>query len=65
MNTLTLDKLRQMYLFGMNDAFKTSLENTLKELMTQDQFFSHLLSSEWEKHRNPAIEKATKADSFR
>lgn len=27
MNNQTLEKLRQMRLFGMHDAFKTSLEN--------------------------------------
>ena len=31
MNNQTLEKLRQMRLFGMHDAFKTSLENTIKE----------------------------------
>ena len=41
MNNQTLEKLRQMRLFGMHDAFKTSLENTIKEKMTQDQFVSN------------------------
>ena len=45
-NELILEKLRSMRLFGMHDAFKTSLENTLKEQMTQDQFIFHLVSSE-------------------
>lgn len=44
MNNQTLEKLRQMRLFGMHDAFKTSLENTIKEKMTQDQFVSHLVT---------------------
>ena len=30
MNNQTLEKLRQMRLFGMHDAFKTSLEKTVK-----------------------------------
>lgn len=34
MNSQTLEKLRQMRFYGMYDAFKTSLENTLKEQMT-------------------------------
>jgi hypothetical protein len=46
MNNQTLEKLRGMHLYGMHDAFKTSLENTLKEQMTQDQFIFHLVSSE-------------------
>ena len=64
-NDLTLEKLRIMRLFGMHDAFKTSLENTLKEQMTQDQFIFHLVSSEWDNRRNRAVERAIKAASFR
>ena len=65
MNNQTLEKLRQMRLFGMHDAFKTSLENTLKEQMTQDQFIFHLVGSEWDNRRNRAIERATKQANFR
>lgn len=65
MNNQTLEKLRQMRLFGMHDAFKTSLENTLKEQMTQDQFIFHLVGSEWDNRRNRAIERAIKQANFR
>lgn len=65
MNNQTLEKLRQMRLFGMHDAFKTSLENTLKEQMTQDQFIFHLVSSEWDNRPNRAIERAIKQANFR
>jgi DNA replication protein DnaC len=64
-NNLTLDFLRQMRLYGMHDAFKTSLENTLKEQMTQDQFIAHLVASEWDNRRNRAVERAIKAAAFR
>lgn len=64
-NNHTLDKLRQMRLFGMHDAFKTSLETTIKERMTQDQFISHLVYSEWDNRRNRAIARAVKAAQFR
>ncbi|WP_165042878.1 IS21-like element helper ATPase IstB [Dysgonomonas sp. ZJ709] len=65
MNNQTVEKLRQMRLYGMHDAFKTSLENTLKEQMTQDQFIFHLVSSEWDNRRNRAIDRAIKAAIFR
>ncbi len=65
MNTSTLEKLRSMRLHGMHDAFKTSLETTLKENMTQDQFVAHLVSSEWDNRRNRAIERAVKGAQFR
>lgn len=64
-NNQTLEKLRQMRLFGMHDAFKTSLENTLKEQMTQDQFVFHLVCSEWDNRRNRAVERALKYAQFR
>lgn len=60
MNNRTLEKLRQICLYGMHDAFKTSLDNTLKEQMTQDQFIFHLVSSEWDNRRKRAIERAIK-----
>lgn len=61
----TLEKLSQMRLYGLHDAFKTSLENTLKEQMTQDQFVFHLVCSEWDNRRNRAIERAVKYAQFR
>lgn len=65
MNNQTLEKLRQMRMYGMRDAFKVSLENTIKESMTQDQFVGHLVFSEWDNRRNRAIERAVKAAQFR
>jgi len=65
MNNQTLEKMRQMRLFGMHDAFKTSLENTIKENMTQDGLVSHLVNSEWDNRRNRAVERAVKGAQFR
>ena len=65
MNNQTLEKLRQMRLFGMHDAFKTSLENTIKEKMTQDQFVSHLVHSEWDNRKNRPVEGADSPAQFR
>jgi len=64
-NNQTLEKLRQMRLYGMHDAFKTSLETTLKEQMTQDQLVAYLVASEWDNRRNRSVERAIKAASFR
>lgn len=64
-NKQTLEKLRQMRLYGMHDAFKTSLENNLKEQMPQDQFIFHLVCSEWDNRRNRSIERAVKSAQFR
>ena len=52
MNNKTLDKMRQMRMFGMYDAFKTNLESTEKEPLTADQFISLLITSEWDDRYN-------------
>lgn len=64
-NNQTLEKMRSLRLFGMHDAFKTSLETSIKEQMTQDQFVAHLICSEFDNCRNHAIKRAIKAAQFR
>lgn len=65
MNKETLDKMTQLRLRGMFNAFKTSLETTQKESMTIDQFTSWLVVSEWDDRRNRAIERAIRGANFR
>jgi len=65
MNTETLDKMRTLRLFGMSEAFKTSLESTVKETLTQDQFIHMLIVSEWDDRRQRAVERAIKQANFR
>jgi DNA replication protein DnaC len=65
MNSQTLERLQKMNLYGMYDAFKTSLETTLKESLTRDQFIARLVASEWDNRRNRAVERAVKAACFR
>jgi len=64
-NEKTLDKMRLMRLFGMYDTFKTSLESTLKETLTVDQFVAMLVSNEWDDRKNKAVERAIKMANFR
>jgi len=65
MNTETLEKMRQMRLFGMYDAFKTNLESSVKESLTPDQFISLLVANEWDDRKNRAVERAVRIASFR
>lgn len=64
-NEKTLEKMRLMRLFGMYDTFKTSLETTLKETLTVDQFIAMLVSNEWDDRKNKAVERAIKIANFR
>ena len=65
MNNETLDKLRQLRLYGMYDAFKTNLETSLKETLTADQFISLLVASEWGDRRNRSVERLVRLAGFR
>lgn len=59
MNQETLDKMRQMRLLGMYNAFKISMESFKTESMTTDQFVAWLVSNEWDDRCNRMIERLT------
>ena len=65
MNQETLEKMRQMRLQGMYNAFKTSMESFKTESMTTDQFVAWLVSNEWDDRCNRMIERLIKQASFR
>ena len=65
MNKETLDRMRQMRLFGMYEAFKTNLESSIKETLTPDQLVSLLVTNEWDDRRNRNIDRALKMANFR
>ena len=65
MNKETLDKMRQMRLLGMYNAFKISMESFKTESMTTDQFVAWLVSNEWDDRCNRMIERLIKQASFR
>jgi hypothetical protein len=65
MNELTLQKLRQMKLFGMVRAFRTSTENGNMEKLTNDEMVSILVDSEWDDRNNRRIERQMRNARFR
>ena len=65
MNNETLDKMRQLRLYGIYDAFKTSLEASVKETLTADQFVALLVASEWDDRRSRSVERAVRLAGFR
>jgi len=64
MNTNTLDKMKQMRLFGMHRTFTTSLEQPADQL-TPDEMVAMLIDSEWDDRHNRAIERSLKGARFR
>jgi len=65
MNEQTLERMRSMRMHGMHDAFKTSLETTIRETLTVDEFVEMLITSEWDDRRNRAIARFIQMAGFR
>ena len=65
MNKETLEKMRQMRLFGMYAAFAANLESSIRETLTADQMVSLLVASEYDDRKNRQIERTLKQASFR
>lgn len=65
MNTDTLEKMKQMRLFGMYRAFRSSLESPKHEQLTTDEMTALLIESEWEERHNRAIERSMRNARFR
>lgn len=65
MNTATLEKMSKMRLFGMQRAFRSSLESPRQDPLTADEMAALLIDSEWDDRHNRAIERSTKNARFR
>ncbi len=65
MNQETLEKMKRMNLHGMHSSFRSSLENFSHDNMTNDQFISWLVTSEWDDRCSRSIERLIKNASFR
>lgn len=64
-NTTTLDKMKQLRLFGMHRAFKTNMESEQHQDMTTDELIAFLIDSEWDDRHNRHIERHIKNARFR
>ena len=65
MNKDTLDKLRELKLYGMYNAFKASLENYSRSNMTIDKFVNMLVCNEWDERYNRHVNHLIKTAGFR
>jgi len=65
MNEAILQKMKQMKLYGMAGAFKTSLEDGGKVHLTADEMISFLIESEWDDRNNRRIERRIRTARFR
>lgn len=65
MNQDTLEKMKELHLSGMYNAFKTSLDNFGGMKMTQDQFVNWLVTNEWDERVNRTVSRLIKRANFR
>ena len=64
MNEVTLNKMKQMKLYGMHGAFKTAVETGRTDDYTIDQFASMMVDAEFDDRNNRKIERAIKNARF-
>ena len=65
MNIETLEKLRELKLYGMYNSFKGSLENYNRDSMTIDKFVNMMVNSEWDDRYNRGVDRLIKGAGFR
>ncbi|MGA0555351.1 ATP-binding protein [Larkinella sp. VNQ87] len=65
MNNNSLDKMRKMKMFGMFQAFKTSLESGQPVGYTIDEMIGYLIETEWDDRQNRRIDRQITNARFR
>jgi DNA replication protein DnaC len=61
----SLEKMKQMKLFGMARAFQLTLESGKNEKFTPDEMITHLVESEWDERYNRRMQRSTLRARFR
>jgi len=61
----TLEKMREMKLYGMAHAFRATMEKDFAHNFTSDELIAHLVDSEWEERYNRRLARLLKTANFR
>ena len=61
----TLEKMREMKLYGMAHAFRATMEMNFAHNFTTDELIAHLVDSEWEERYNRRLARLLKMANFR
>jgi len=64
-NEATLDKMKQMKLYGMWNAFRTTMQTNLAARFTPDELIAHVVDAEWDDRYNRKLDRLLKAARFR
>lgn len=61
----TLEKINQMKLYGMANAFRTTMDTRFAQNFTADELIAHLVDAEWEERYNRRLSRLLKKANFR
>lgn len=64
-NEATLEKMKQMKLHGMLNAFQSTMQTNINHNFTTDELIAHLIDAEWEERYNRKLARLLKAANFR
>ena len=64
MNEITLTKMKQMKLYGMQGAFKTAIDTGKTDDYTLDDFVSMIVDAEWDDRKTRKIQRAIRNARF-
>lgn len=64
-NSQTIEKMKQMKLYGMAQAFEATLEAGQSKDWTIDELLAHLIDTEWEDKSDRKINRAIRLAKFR
>lgn len=63
--TQSIEKLRNMRMLGMAEAYQSNLETKASDQLTTDEFLSLLIDAEWQDRYNRKIQRLTTQAKFR
>lgn len=63
--TQSIEKLKSMRLFGMAEAYQSSLQSKSASQLTADEFMAHIIDAEWHDRYNRRIQRLTTHAKFR
>jgi DNA replication protein DnaC len=64
-NEATIEKMNQMKLNGMAQAFRSTMQANISHNFTPDELIAHLVDAEWDERYNRKLTRSIKAASFR
>lgn len=64
-NEATLEKMKQMKLYGMLNAFQATMQTNISHNFTTDELIAHLVDAEFDERYNRKLARLLKAANFR